>query len=191
MSLIIAAKIGDRVVMMGDSAESVGPFVESLTERERLKVLRVGDALVGSAGKVQSIRHLVENPEWFDTKGEPFDKKFIVTHIVPELFDELDKYGVLGKDDDDIPCNRATSVIAHRDRIFFLANNLSVYEVDKFVAVGCTRELVFPLLRDMKEGEELATMLEAMRLSSELSSAVRPPYYYVDSATYEFTTVEE
>ena len=86
MSIVIASKIGDRVVMVGDSAETIGSEVETLTEKERMKVLKIGDVLVGSAGRVKHIRRLVEHPEWFETKGEPFDKKFIVTHIIPRLF---------------------------------------------------------------------------------------------------------
>lgn len=190
MSIIIAAKIEDRVVLIGDSAETSGEIVTTLTEPERFKVLRLGDVLVGSAGSVKNIRRLAEHPEWFDTKGEEFDKKFIVTKIIPNLFEELLKYKMLDTKGDN-PQNSASVVMACKNRIFCLDRNLSVYEADKFAAVGCTKSLLHPFLSEMKEGEEFDTMLAMMRLSSEMSPGVRPPYHYVDTVSFEYKTIEE
>ena len=189
MSIIIASKIENRVVMVGDSAESFEVGVDILTDKERLKVLRIGDVLVGSAGRVRNIRRLVEHPEWFDTKGAPFDKKFIVTKIIPRLFEDLSYHRILNTQED-FPENRASVIMAHKDKIFLITRSFAVYEVDKAVAVGCTKELINPTLKDIKEGEELDTMLRLMRLSGELSSAVRPPYYYVDTESFEYRYVE-
>lgn len=189
MSIIIASKIGNKVVMIGDSAESYGPRVDLLTDKERLKVLKIGDVLVGSAGKVKNIRRLVVHPEWFDTKGAPFDKKFIVTGIIPRLFEDLSEHKILNTKEE-FPENEASVIMAHKDKIFLITDNFSVYEIDKAVAVGCTKELIHPTLKDMAEGEEIATMLQMVRLSSELSSAVRPPYYFIDTESLEYRTVE-
>ena len=190
MSIIIASKIEDRVVLICDSAETSGEHLGILTERERFKVLKMGDVLVGSAGRVKNIRRLAEHPEWFDTKGAPFDKKFIVTQIIPNLFDELSKYKMLDTKGDN-PKNQASIVMAHGNRIFCIDRDLAVFEVDKFAAVGCTKSLIHPFLLDMKEGEEFDTMLRMMRLSSELSPSVRPPYHYIDTVSLEYTTLEE
>ena len=190
MSIIIAAKVSDRVVMIADSAELIGERVAALNIPERLKIIRINDVLIGSAGSVKNIRHLIENPEWFDTKGEPFDKKFIVTCIVPKLYRELEEYNHL-EFRDDIPTNAASVIMSHKDKIFYMDNSLAVHEIDKVTSVGCTKELIRPLLIDMKDGEELETMISAMRMSSYLSPAVRPPYYYVDTKTMKFTTIKE
>lgn len=117
MSIIIASKIENRVVVVGDSAESLEGSVDILTDKERLKVLRIGDVLVGSAGRVRNIRRLVEHPEWFDTKGAPFDKKFIVTKIIPRLFEDLSHHRILNTQED-FPENRASVIMAHKDKIF-------------------------------------------------------------------------
>ena len=45
MSIIIASKIENRVVVVGDSAESLEGSVDILTDKERLKVLRIGMCL--------------------------------------------------------------------------------------------------------------------------------------------------
>ena len=66
-----------------------------------------------------------------------------------------------------------------------------MYEVDKFVAVGITKALIHPNLGDMKEGEELETMISMMRLSSELSPYVCPPYRCIDTVNLEYTTLGE
>ena len=189
MSIIIASKIEDRVVLIADSAETSEEILSTLTEPERFKVLRLGDVLVGSAGSVMNIRRLAEHPEWFDTKGEEFDKKFIVTKIIPKLFKELAKYKMLDTGGDN-PKNRASVMMAYKDRIFCIDRDLSVYEADKFAAVGCTRAILRPFLLDMREGEEFDTMLSLIRLSSELSPAVRPPYHYVDTVSFEYKTIE-
>ena len=43
----------------------------------------------------------------------------------------------------------------------------------------------------MKGGEEFDTMLRLMRLSSEMSPGVRPPYYCVDTESFEYKRIEE
>jgi ATP-dependent protease HslVU (ClpYQ) peptidase subunit len=175
--------------MVGDSAETIGERVELLTDKERLKVLKIGDVLVGSAGSVRRIRRLVEHPDWFDTKGAPFDKKFIVTNIIPRFFDDLSEHKILNTKEE-FPESEASIIMAHKDRIFLITHSFSVFEIDKAVAIGCTKELINSAMKDIRDGKELDTMLELMRLSGELSSAVRPPYYFMDTESFEYTNVE-
>ena len=190
MSIVIASKIGDRVVMVGDSAETLGSEVETLTEKERMKVLKIGDVLVGSAGRVKHIRRLVEHPEWFETKGEPFDKKFIVTHIIPRLYDDLSEHKILNTKED-FPENEASVIMAHKDKIFFITRGFAVCEIDKAIAIGCTRELIHSALKNITEGDEFDTIIRLQRLSSELSPGVRPPYYFMYTESFESGKLEE
>ena len=190
MSIIIAAKIKDHVAMICDSAESAGDSVSTLTERERFKIRKLGEVLVGSAGRVRCIRRLVEHPEWFDTGGEPFDKRFIVTNVVSRLFDELARFRMLNTEGD-FPENEASIVIAYKDKLFCIDDSFAVREVDKFASVGCTKELIRPYLMDMEEGSEVDVMLKMMRLSSELSASVGPPYRYIETAELEYKSIQE
>ena len=149
MSIIIASKINGHVAMMCDSAESTGARSGLLTEKERYKIIKIGDVLVGSAGSVKNIRRLVEHPEWFDTDGEEFDKRFIVTKIIPRLYDDLSRHNLL-ETKDGAPQSNASVIMARGDRIFHVDHYFAVYEADSFAAAGCTYELIRPFLLDMK-----------------------------------------
>ena len=190
MSIVIATKVDNKVVMMADSAETLGEKVTTLTEPERMKVLVIGDVLVGSAGRVKNIRRLAEHPEWFDTKQKEFNKEFIVTKIIPKLFQELEKHEFLDTDDD-FPKNEASVIMSCGNRIFYMQPDFSVHEINKFVAVGCTKRLIHSTLSNIQNGKENEAMLAAMRLSSELSPGVRPPYYVIDTERKEYKKIEE
>ena len=190
MSIVMAVKTGKKVIMMADSAESADEHISVLTEPERRKILVLGDVLVGSVGSVKCIRRLVDHPDWFDTKGEPFDKRFIVENIVPKLYSELEQYEFLEERDGEM-YNNAFFLLAHKNKLFYLNNRFAVYEVDHGFAVGCTDNLVDPMIKNVEKGKEVETMLAAARLSDELSSGIRPPYYYADTESKEYTFVKE
>ena len=109
MSIIIAVKENNRVLMMGDSMEISREESYTLHDEKRLKILVLGDVLVGSAGRVRSIRRLVSHPEWFDTKGAELDKRFIVNEIVPKFWAELDEHGFIKYEDESLPISEVGS----------------------------------------------------------------------------------
>ena len=191
MSIIIAAKTGDCVTMICDSLECAREQSYLLEDEERYKIQMIGNVLVGSAGKVRAIRRLISHPEWFDTDGKPFDKRFIVTEIVPKFFKDLDEYSLLKCEKGEIPSSSSSVLMACEDRLFLLKDNFSVFEIDKCCAIGCTKYLIDPLIRDPEEGKEFEVMLSAMRLSSELSPAVGAPYYYADTKTLKYEMIKE
>ena len=190
MSLIIATKTKDRVIMMCDSVTTSNPNYAVINDEIKYKTTRVKDVLVGTAGRVAAIRRLTAHPEWFETNGEPFDKRFIVKNIIPRFFRDLDEHG-LTEEYDGMPAFDGGIILAHKDKIFQILRGFEVHEMDKVAAIGCTRTLVAPILGCIKEGEELETMLKAQRLSAELSRSVGPPYLYIDTVDFEYKTVEE
>ena len=190
MSIIIAAKTDGYVTMTFDSLEISGGCCRLLEDDERRKVLVIGNVLVGSAGRVSSIRRLVSHPEWFDTHGRPFDKRFIVTQIIPKFYEELDKHELLKTEENEPNGLDASIMLACGDRLFEIDSTFAVNEVDKFCAVGCTKRLIFPLISEMEEGKEREAMRSAVRLSGDLSLSVGPPYYEIDTVNCEYRLID-
>lgn len=190
MSLVIAVKEKDRVVMMTDSHETSGAYLSRIYDKNRYKIQVIGDVLVGSVGTVANIRKLITHPEWFDTKGEEFDKRFIVTNIVPKFYEELKKSRMLEIKEGEKPKSKATFIIAVKDRIYKIYGDFGVVEFDKSTSAGCTNGLIYPYIKDISDGSVKEKMLEAMHISAKLESGVGAPYIYIDTVDKKYEILE-
>lgn len=190
MSLVIAVKEKDRVVMMADSAETSGEYLSRIYDEGRYKIQVIGEVLVGSVGKVSNVRKLLTHPEWFDTKGKEFDKSFIVNNIVPRFYEELKNSRMLEINENELPKSKATFIIAVKDRIYKMFNDFSVMEYDRSTSAGCTTGIVYPYIKDIEHGQEKEKMLDAMHISAKLDSAVGAPYIYIDTVDRKYEILE-
>ena len=80
MSLVVAIKKDDVVYLGADTRTTRGERVRSNLAEEDLKIHRMGSCLVGAAGTVANIQLMTNHPEWFELKGKPLTKKFLVHH---------------------------------------------------------------------------------------------------------------
>ena len=83
MSLIVAIKKDDVVYLGADTRTTRGERVRSNLAREDLKIHKMGSCFVGAAGTVANLQLMISHPEWFELKGKPLTKKFIVQKIIP------------------------------------------------------------------------------------------------------------
>lgn len=190
MSLIIAKRENDRVVMMADSCTSGTSFRDTLTNKVNCKIVVIGDTLVASSGRVACVDVLINHEEWFDTMGEELDKKFIVTNIIPKYQRELKERGLIVTSKDGAPMPEADSshLIAHKDKLYQIYGDFSVREVDRRTFIGCTRTVAFAWLEDDCSDE---TMLEALRVSSRVDECVAPPFIRVDTVNKTVEVLED
>ena len=190
MSLVTAFKQNDKVVMMCDSLTIAGETLTEIVDEHLFKIQKFGNILVGSVGTVQNIRALIAHKEWFDTKGEKFDKEFICKNIVPKLMLELAKTGLFNANKP-LRRNKATISMACEDRLYLLTHDFQVFEIDDCLAIGYTEPFAKKILVDAKVGEEKEAMLEALRLSSKLSGMVREPFYLIDTKNLEYEKIDK
>lgn len=191
MSLIIAVKHDDRVVMMADSYSSGGSYRTILNPESNAKIVIMNDdVLVGGAGRAFSIDTVTSHPEWFDTKGAPLDAKFLITSVVPKMYEELSKNRLLKEEKEGAPAPsvEARFIVAQNDRIFKISRDFSVREMDTVAFIGCTSEFAFTWLEDDISEDN---MLRVLRLSAKHNSGVGAPFVRVDTVNKKIEVVEE
>ena len=189
MSLVVAVKQNDRVIMMADSVTSSGESLTEITDPHLFKIQKIGQVLVGSVGTVQNIRTLTTHKEWFDTKKEELDKKFICKNIIPRLIDALSKDHLL--ENGEVRRNKATVLIAKGSRLFIINHSFQVFEIEDFSAIGYTESFARPIIASAGKEEQLSAVLKALRVSASLAGSVREPFYQIDTKTLEYQRIPD
>jgi ATP-dependent protease HslVU (ClpYQ) peptidase subunit len=141
MSVVVAIKENGRIVMGADSQCTKGGTRRSLSNPNNYKIWKVLDSencLFGHVGVVREAniirvaRDLV--PEIAQIKDK-VDFSFVVKRLVPAMFDELEDYRVTKKGDTP-PEFDSSFLFAYKDKLFYIAGNGTVMEIDDYCAIG-------------------------------------------------------
>jgi ATP-dependent protease HslVU (ClpYQ) peptidase subunit len=142
MSVVVAIKKDGIIYLGADSQVSRGGTRTTLSNPNNYKIWAMRDVdncLMGSVGtlRANNIIKVADDliPEIVDVK-EAVSFRFVVKHLVPRMFDELDDYKVLAKDSDDAIHMDASFLLAYHDKLYSIDRYGSVIEVDDFCAIG-------------------------------------------------------
>ena len=93
--------------------------------------------VIAANGAMAQTQRLWLHDEWFEIpEGEVFDKKYIVTRIIPKFYDAIKDMDVWEtKEDEYIRTNKAGFLIAKGADIFAVFDDLSVVKCDKIAAI--------------------------------------------------------
>ena len=193
MSLVVAVKHEGVVYLGADTRTTRGERVRATVAEDDLKIHRLGDCLVGGAGSVASIQIMTSHPEWFDLRGKPLTKKYIVQRIIPkyyELVKELDKLENLDSDSD-VPKCGCSFLMTDGAKIFRVDNDFEVIELLSYGQIGCTERIALTFLLNMPKGADPDEMiLKALRNSAYRNDGVGAPYVLINSKDRRFKMVE-
>ena len=141
MSVVVAIKENGRVTIGADCQVTKGGTRRTLSNPNNYKVWRVLGAencmmahvgLVREANVIRVARGLI--PELAQLKDE-IDFSFVVQHLVPALFAELEEYRVI-KGGSEPPRFDSSFIFAYKDKLFYISGNGTVIEVDDYCAIG-------------------------------------------------------
>ena len=194
MSLVVAIKRDGIVYLGADTRTTRGEHVRATLAEEDLKIHRMGSCLVGAAGTVSNIQVLTNHPEWFDLKGKPLTKKFILKNIVPKFFDLLGELGRLEIDEngDEPPRSMCSFLFTDGERLFMMDNDFEVIELSTYGQVGCTEYMALSMfLNALDEYSPNEIILKALRTSAYRNDGVGAPYVLINTRDREFEMVEE
>lgn len=194
MSIVIAYKKGDTVYMGADSKRSQGDFTTSLDSKYEKKIRKIGsNMLIGGVGLVTCIQTMIDNSdEWFNTKGKPLTKKFIVQNVIPKFFETLRKDNKIKIEDGKETVSKSVFCVTDGKKIFLIDDYFLVSECTEYCAIGCSEDIAYSHLRYAdKEKHPNEIILGALRGSVYRDSGVGAPYILIDTEKFEFTDVEK
>lgn len=192
MSLVIA-EIRDGVVYMGADTQTAlddGHKINHTCEAHRKIVKMPHGVLIGHAGTVFNANTLDAHKEWFaDLEHEKLTKEFIVTRIIPKFCRAIIQNNSFEKEH---PIRSGTTfLMAQGDRLFFVDDDLAVYVVPTFAAIGCGRDAALTV-HEMHRGAPVREkMLKALRLSERFDNGISAPFVFIDTGSLEYEIAEE
>ena len=193
MSVVIAYKKGDTVYMGADSKRSKGEFTSALDPKYDTKIYKInGGMLIGAVGTVGCIQTMVDNRnEWFDTKGKPLTKKFIVQNVIPKFYESLKKENKIKNDKDKPPISKCCFCVTDGKKMFHIDDDFTVIERSDYFAIGCTDYIAYAHIRYTKKEEPNEIILDALRGSVYRNDGVGKPYILIDTENFKITEVKE
>ena len=194
MSTVVAVRRNGKVYLASDLLKGrFGLYIEMTSETNlRIRKLKNG-ILIGSIGyKAQTFR-LYLNESWFTPKnGEKFDKKFIVTSIIPKYIARLKKDGALEQGDEDektnAPFTSSSFIVVSGQDIFVIDSEFNVTEIDKIAVLGDSLATKFiGEYLEFHDGEEaIPSILNAFCECSKIRKGVGKSIVVVDSESGKF-----
>lgn len=136
MSVVLAVKDGNRILVATDSQASRGGAKSLLLSPNLMKIWKPEGhqgVIMGLTGALRDQNILSTRETWYDTlldkAGEPIDFKFVVRELVPEIMNELTAHGRTIQSDNGMTMN--SQVLFAKDDV--------CYSID---FDGCVGELV-------------------------------------------------
>ena len=168
MSLVIAIKDKNRIVLGADKQTSVGNNKDHLAT----KIWEVADlpgALMGSVGSVRASQ-ILQYSELIDKNslGEIPTFEFIVRSLVPIIRATLDANGVrcaIPSEDEGVSVMMPNCILfAYKDRAWMIWHDFSVTEIEDYLAIGSGSDIAKGVLfatADKNPFERIVTAIDA------------------------------
>ena len=186
----------DGVVYLGtDEIKLYGGINLYLNKENNFSIHKYKSGIiVASTGRRSITQQFYLHDEWFDLKSDDvFDKKFIVTNIIPKFYESIknsDKWEK-GKDDE-IKRLDVNFLIAKDSDIYLISGDLSV---DKCKDVACISdddgELMLYAYAKLSKDEPLVTIKKAFELGSKQIANIKNNVYVIDTNSLEFKKMED
>ena len=139
MGAIFATEKDGVVYLACDAVKDCCDVNFYVNSESNLKIRRMPSGIiVASNGEMRVTQRLTLHDEWFELdEGEIFDKKFIVTKIIPRFYDAVKNMDFWEKKEDSF-CEetKAGFIIAKGADIYMVFSNLSVIKCDKLCAMS-------------------------------------------------------
>ena len=196
MSVVVAIKEGKKVYIGVDSQVTKGGTRTTLKNPHNYKVWRVEGAphcLMAHVGSfrdsnvVRCMDHLVTDYNIFRNH---IGYEFVVKKVVPDIVEELQKYGML-KEDKYVECLDSSFIFAFEDQLFMICRDKSVIEIDDYVAMGSGEDQAIGSLLSTEGESPKERIVKAIKASAAADIYVDYPIILTDTENGEFEIITE
>ena len=188
MSVVIAIKENGVTYMAADTQISFGDSKRHLKSDSLQKVWAVTDTphcIMGGVGLTRDlnlIRYCTSEliPEASVLKNE-INVGTIMLNTVPAIFESIRNYTQLVTGcDKDIPIN-SEFVLAYKDKIFDIAPDGTVEQVEDYIAIGSGADAALGSLKHTTDEPVYDRLIKALDAASESNLYVSEPYVCMDT----------
>ena len=188
MSVVIAIKENGVTYMAADTQISFGDSKRHLKSDSLQKVWAVTDTPncimggVGLARDLNLIRYCTSEliPEASVLKNE-INVGTIMLNTVPAIFESIRTYTQLVTGcDKDIPIN-SEFVLAYKDKVFDIAPDGTVEEVEDYIAIGSGADAALGSLKHTADEPVYDRLIKALDAAAESNLYVSEPYVCMDT----------
>lgn len=143
MSLVVAIKDKDRIVLGADKQVSTGGTKEH-TNTKIWEVEELPGAIIGSVGSARASQ-IIQYSHVIDKNlvAGDIDTLFIVKALAPTLANSLRNNGIVVEPGDGGKCDMMPNafIFAYKDRAWTIWHDLSVSEIEDYFAIGSGSEV--------------------------------------------------
>lgn len=196
MSVVVAIKEKDRVVIGADSQTTRGESKRTSRNPNNFKVWKVRGvdncimAHVGRKRNANIISLMTDLVTEYDVYKGYIDFEFVVKRIVPDIKRELVKYGFM-KDDDYYEDLDSRFVFAFQNQLYYINCDGSVVEIDDYVAIGSGEGEAIGSLISTEGLSAEERVIKAIKASSSVNLYVDYPIVIADTKECDFYVVPE
>ena len=166
MSLVVAIKDKDRVVLGADKQASTGGTKDH-TNTKIWQLDELPGALLGAVGSARASQ-VIQYSQIIDKNilNQNLDTDFVVRILAPTLANGLRNNGIVVKPTDNSNCDMMPNafIFAYKDRAWTIWHDLSVSEINESFAIGSGSDVARGVLYatpDKNPFERIVTSIEA------------------------------
>ena len=196
MSVVVAIKEGKKVYIGVDSQVTKGGTRTTLKNPHNYKVWRVPNAphclmaQVGSFRDSNVVRLMDRLVTDYNIYRDHVSYEFVVKKVVPDIVEELQKYGML-KEDKYVECLDSSFIFAFEDQLFMIGRDKSVIEIDDYVAMGSGEDQAIGSLLSTEGESPKERIVKAIKASAAADIYVDYPIILTDTENGEFEIITE
>ena len=181
MSVIAAIKLKNKTILCADTQISCGDEKMHKINKINLKltVLKNG-IIIGHTGFVKNSQYICANEQWFNFEGI-LTKEYIVTNIIPQIIKGLHEQSLLTKTKNGFYKMESELIIAHKNNLFVVYNDFSVYEINNYVALGAGGNFCLPYLQQLPKTNVSDYLFNMLMDASENYCSISPPFVFINS----------
>ena len=165
MSLVVAIKDKDRIVLGADKQASTGGTKDH-TNTKIWEVEELPGAIIGAVGSARASQ-IIQYSQVVDKNliGQEIDTEFIVRVLAPTIANGLKANGIV-VDSEDAKCDMMPNafIFAYNDKAWTIWHDLSVAEINEYFAIGSGADVARGALyatKDKNPFDRIVTSIEA------------------------------
>jgi len=196
MSVIVAIKEKGKVYFGCDSQVSNSRSKFTLTNSNNFKIWKMKKfesiAMVGGVGSLRDINIIRVESELIDELSfykDIIDFDYVVSRVVPKMFEILAKYERLSKDSDCIKYMNSSYLISIKSNIYEIGMDGSVIEVDDYTAIGSGQDIALGSLNTSLKLSPKERIIKAIQASCKTNLYVNYPIVITSTDSDEVTLI--
>jgi 20S proteasome alpha/beta subunit len=187
MSLVVAIKDKDRIVLGADKQASTGGTKDH-TNTKIWKLEELPGAIIGSVGSARASQ-VIQYSQIIDKNliTENIDTTFVVRILAPTLANGLRANGIVVEAGDGGKCDMMPNafIFAYKDRAWTIWHDLSVSEIEDYFAIGSGSDVARGVLYATTEKNPFDRIVTSIEAAAESTLYVDNGIDLLATGTYD------